>query len=919
MILINQVRTVIVLQFCFHHFDRALLTSVHCGHPFANYPSLTTHCLFFIAHSPLPLTHYHTSTQDDGFNSYVVQNKPASLPIGLSQNRKNQIISDYMNEVLPKLAEDTYYMPYFIGGLLSRHDVTIIDGVRISKYSIMNYLKINKYVPVGKTTLYKVTAYVSLGILPENATWTEIGAYGRKALLNPREIMFLIIQIKNETRGGEAMSSDEIKKLIEDNIFRIHSKKGTLHTLPMSIPSHTLNALLSVVKAQSVFDIYDSVSNKTESRAVAEWSLRSTLAYTMIVACNHFLPNTSCTCYHPKKKDLNKEALLLWKIVESSYNKMIGNTGIREELVPVLPNLVTTTDEVTIFATAGTVHNKESFFVVSKPEEIKNEICDSGKRNHYKKKPSGNAHCRGVRIVTNSTFTAGGLSAPIFVAIYGLTREEMPNEDIITIAVPGLVAGSSQNLYSTGNDYITFVCGIDSTKESTAVNEINISADNDNDEVMVDNDPNLQQPIATKLSKESQVASLYHKKVYYPFIRKICKDKYLYNGDDDMVPTYLTAISWMDGCASQLNLITSPENMQFEKDMSIRCCKHSAARTAVEQAADTGCMFKLMKKVISDTKNPHSSNSSVYRFLDQTLTSMESRHHSIQHPSPHVLNLSLHKKKAVLATVAKLPIATARAYTDENIKKAFALNGQLDLTHRLVPSLQNLLNTYRGNIESTCLKKKEELIESLCEEAYMNGIVIESTFDALNVPKDRNTTGDVVDRDVGIRQENRQRAKHLTNNSQIRERLKVLHEIKLSRFHKIQSLYNAEQKRYEENQACERKIVLLYTQYHNISLNEPVAASQEVFNPESTIAPSYNSICNTFIYEMMQTFQSKLSKPEMLVFVQVRSKSILRGGKMSYLEVPKRKPELFERMWTLHNEPVMTRKYPECPLEPSMM
>ena len=70
---------------------------------------------------------------------------------------------------------------------------------------------------------------------------------------------------------------------------------------------------------------------------------------------------------------------------------------------------------------------------------------------------------------------------------------------------------------------------------------------------------------------------------------------------------------------------------------------------------------------------------------------------------------------------------------------------------------------------------------------------------------------------------------------------------------------------------------------------------------------------------MMQTFQSKLSKPEMLVFVQVRSKSILRGGKISYLEVPKRKPELFERMWTLHNAPVMTRKYPECPLEPSMM
>ena len=70
---------------------------------------------------------------------------------------------------------------------------------------------------------------------------------------------------------------------------------------------------------------------------------------------------------------------------------------------------------------------------------------------------------------------------------------------------------------------------------------------------------------------------------------------------------------------------------------------------------------------------------------------------------------------------------------------------------------------------------------------------------------------------------------------------------------------------------------------------------------------------------MLQTFQPKLSKQEMLVFVQVRSKSVLRAGKISYLDVPKRKPEIFEQMWKLHNTPVMLRKYPECPLELPMI
>ena len=54
----------------------------------------------------------------------------------------------------------------------------------------------------------------------------------------------------------------------------------------------------------------------------------------------------------------------------------------------------------------------------------------------------------------------------------------------------------------------------------------------------------------------------------------------------------------------------------------------------------------------------------------------------------------------------------------------------------------------------------------------------------------------------------------------------------------------------------------------------------------------------------------------MLVFVQVRSKSTIRAGRISYCDIPKNKPEIFERMWTLHNAPVMDKIYPCRPLEP---
>ena len=116
-------------------------------------------------------------------------------------------------------------------------------------------------------------------------------------------------------------------------------------------------------------------------------------------------------------------------------------------------------------------------------------------------------------MVINSTFTAGGLSAPIFIAVYGLSIFEMPGDKMISISVPGLVAGSHMNIYSGGTGFITFVRGL-CKQDSTVRSNISEQSNNIETSESTMNDLLTSRP----LSKESQVAELYRKIVYHPLI-----------------------------------------------------------------------------------------------------------------------------------------------------------------------------------------------------------------------------------------------------------------------------------------------------------------------------------------------------------------------------------------------------------------
>lgn len=315
-------------------------------------------------------------------------------------------------------------------------------------------------------------------------------------------------------------------------------------------------------------------------------------------------------------------------------------------------------------------------------------------------------------MVINCSFTAGGLASPLFVVVYGLTKEEVLSEDdIITMKVPSLIIGSHQDVYSAGHGYLTFV-------------RCKHEDDLEEDEEIQDN-PQQQ---TTYESKEARIASKYRRLIYHPFIDHIRITRYNWDCiQHPDVPPHLTAVSWMDGANRQLKKITSETHLNFEKERRVICCKHSASCTAVGQAADTGPMFKMMRSVLKGMDSPNSSVSHVYHYIKSQLDDLQEK---------GILMLASHKKKAILSTVPKLPSATGRSHSVQNIRKAFILNSQLDVDSKLLPCFDNLLHTFRGNVNGTCLANKEWLLSKCYDEMYCSGHISEDSFDKYMIPKD---------------------------------------------------------------------------------------------------------------------------------------------------------------------------------------
>ena len=835
------------------------------------------------------------ASSSDALSSYQVPTTPTIIPHPKSDEIYHSpyeavfIVTQYATS-------DKVYLPDFPPD--KRGNYTR----KLSKHMIMQYMIERGHVPIRSTAFRKLlNTYLITKTLPAN-TWTEITAPGRKPHLPDTTLDEVIKDIHCSSEGGKSVHRSRIQATVTKEIKKNWSEHHSSRYKYDQIPTTTMSRYIHRIMSHPSFNIQTTVSNKTESRSSAEWSIRSTISYLVVVLATHFV-YAEPSQFHPKLNSIDSSIAEVWKMVKLENNKVLsieGITNIVETLIPVLPHLVTSTDETTVFITSKMINNKEVWYLYAKP--VGNNNTDSSKRDNYSTSLSGDAHCRGLRITLNNTFTAGGRVAPAFVCVYGLSANEMPGDEIVLLPIDGLVCGSDQT-GSTEKGYICFIRG----KYDPNANEGNENI------VSVDEDANENESIETSedtqpASKESRVAQLYRDTVYYPFIHSIRTNNYRMDENTEEIPTNLSAVCWMDGCYGQLNLLTREEVLKKEAELKIVCNKHSAARTGVEQAADVGPMFKLVKSLLRYMRQLHSCQSPVYQRIVDALDELKAVEANV---TKRIVVLESHKRSALISALSKLPSAMGAAFSPRIVTSAFEGNGQIDKIEGLIPSIDGMIGTYRGSIpEGHYLRNGIDIIKKFYPEVYRTGRIDEKSFEDAGVPVDRDSDGNIVSRDFGIQKENCQRAKVLSAKHQRLERIKFIQNMKELETERKIKLYEYEAKKYDINKQCEERLVLAH---HRLS-NPSTTTTKQM---ETIISASSLSFADIQPILTIEHFgrnthkghtKSVPTNPQLCAFAQVRQKiPKFKGRYPQYKKMNKNKDVNIAECFQLRNVPIFKR------------
>ena len=106
------------------------------------------------------------------------------------------------------------------------------------------------------------------------------------------------------TNGGRAMSKDDLKKELSVSIMIKEREKttGSKYTHDV-VPDLMLCRYVNEVITELDFNMFDSVSNKTESRGVVEFSMCSTVSFLLLVILTtHFIRAIPAKFHKPKKE-----------------------------------------------------------------------------------------------------------------------------------------------------------------------------------------------------------------------------------------------------------------------------------------------------------------------------------------------------------------------------------------------------------------------------------------------------------------------------------------------------------------------------------------------------------------------------------------------------------------------------------------
>ena len=655
-----------------------------------------------------------------------------------------------------------FYSPHECKTLLQK-----IDGEygKRAKSSAVKYMLQHNYVPVKKSAFYDKMKH-------DTSESTEWHNKGRPAKIDPEEVANYVFNMKDGPTNGNTMTSSDLHELI-----RSYHVKNCVERLKIKecdvkpLGQNTLYRVANKVRATDRFSIFKKVANKNETRYAAENSERSTIAYAMAVAASHFFEAPFRKEFHTPYEAMTSDSKLMYNLVKSQYKSDVS-------LVHVLPQLVTTTDELTVFATIGRINAKDDYYISIKPEPG-TKLPASNTRSNYTTNKQGDRHCRGVRVVINNTFSASGQVAPIAATIYGLSRREMPGkEDIVAIPIPGLLRGADQNNHDETKGLLVFVRG------NVDVENERFTEDEDDD------DPDKQ-----RFSKDARIAKLYREQIYYPFIER--QRKWLGHCNEYNVPEYLRAVSWQDGCDGQLKLVTSEGSLDEDERRNITACKQSAARTTTEQSADVSSCFKTFRRLQKDmsVQDTIYCNKGLVRQIESAIRERETNNELI---------LETFKFNAIVHLISKTPSCQSEAYTVDRIANGFIRNGQISTKHSPVPDIMGCLGTLRYEYPDQSEAHLQKIFNHFFPLMFDNGHIEESDYDSLDIRLDKDSRGQVVSKhSLTIRAENRQRAKIMSSKKQRALRLEEREKRKQDKERIQRKHYEDEARIFQRNNACE--------------------------------------------------------------------------------------------------------------------
>lgn len=632
----------------------------------------------------------------------------------------------------------------------------------MSGRKFIKYLMEHKVIDFKEATFYRVldkyNEFIKNGGLTEDFVWTKKDV-GGNYYINFDEIDAELIPDDND----ETLSLKKvIEKLTAIKKARAVAAGKAAHMIK-DVCVKTGKKYMSDASASKKSKIRKSVRYKDDLRCVGERSIMSTVTFSNTVSASHYVITDDVPAYAkklPKIKDATKGARDLYELVQKC------NPG--KVVSPVHPALITSTDDSTVYALAGTESDTKEW-VLENAEAHNNSTYSSFSNDEDK-----NINLKGRRVRITTTISASGAVAPLFITIYGLTERDLPRSEypdgIYVAKFEGLCIGGNQDPFCTGFGFVCFCRKKDPRDRIT--------------------------PDHAAYSKG------YRFHCQKPFSRKM--RQLVFGGDADVntaseeLDECKVIVSWCDGGGPQVATLVDPEEVKECNLENIIANKHSKNRSAVEQPCDIAPCFMVLKKV----SRAHTALDTPHNHLIERFTK---RFNEIEENQG--IYLGSHKKHLIdfLATV---PSLYCKAMNPKNVTIGFIGCGMIDTETKTWPDLTAMMHTCKntevqGEHTQNLFKNN---FGKMYEEQMKTGMLSDEFMEGIGFLQDRNMDGSLYTKKVSDHNEGGHRSKNFTHEKMAQKRDERVKQIQAEAEEKIDKAVSITAKYHSKNNTAETKI-----------------------------------------------------------------------------------------------------------------